>query len=71
MTKSFFSNFNYFEHAVLTLLRRNPGHWFTANEVAGSTYMAWETAHNTLVTLHRRGYVVKGKKKKQVYWRLY
>ncbi len=62
--------FNHFELAVINVLRRNP-RWVTANQVSDATVMAWETAWETLTELHSRGYVVKGRKGKQVYWRLY
>lgn len=59
------------ELAIITMMRRLPNHWFTTNELAVQTQVAWETAEKALKSLYKNGYLVKGKKKDRVYWRLY
>ncbi len=57
--------FNAVELAIITVMRRSP------NELANMTKIAWETADKTLKSLHEKGYLVGGKKKSRIYWRLY
>lgn len=59
------------ELALITVMRRQPNNWFTTNELADKIKVAWETADKNLQILHKKGYLVKGKKKERIYWRLY
>lgn len=52
-------------------MRRQPNNWFTTNELADETNIAWETANKALRLLYKKGYLVMGKKKERIYWRLY
>lgn len=63
--------FHAVELAIITVMRRHPNHWFTTNELADETKIAWETADKALKSLHDKGYLVAGKKKNRIYWRLY
>ncbi len=63
--------FNAVELAIITVMRRQPNNWFTTNELADRIKVAWETADKNLLSLYERGYLVKGKKKQRIYWRLY
>ncbi len=63
--------FNAVELAIISVMRRQPNNWFTTNELADKIEVAWETANKSLQSLHERGYLVKGEKKKRTYWRLY
>lgn len=63
--------FNAVELAIITIIKRSPNHWFTTNELADLTKVAWETADKTLKSLYEKGYLVGGKKKTRMYWKLY
>jgi hypothetical protein len=63
--------FNAVELAIISVMRRQPNNWFSTNELADRIKVAWETADKNLLALYQRGYLVKGKKKERIYWRLY
>ncbi len=63
--------FNAVELAIISVMRRQPNNWFTTNELADKIKVAWETANKNLLSLFQKGYLVKGKKKERIYWRLY
>lgn len=62
--------FNAYELDVIQELRKKEG-WSTTNNLADCAGMAWETAGKTLNSLYEKGYLVKGKKKNRLFWRLY
>ncbi|MCK4799160.1 MAG: hypothetical protein KAT05_17440 [Spirochaetes bacterium] len=63
--------FNAVELAIITRMRRRPDKWFSTNELADSVHVAWETSDKALKSLFKKGYLLRGKKKKRVYWKLY
>lgn len=63
--------FNAVELAIISVMRRQQNNWFTTNELADRIKVAWETADKNLQALYQKGYLVKGKKKERIYWRLY
>lgn len=71
MASYHFDGFNSYELALIHILRRRPKHWFSTNELADEAKIAWETSWESLENLHKRGLVVKARKKTRYYWRLY
>lgn len=65
------TKFDSVELAIISVMRRQPKNWYTTNELADRIKVAWETSDKHLQSLHEKGYLVKGKKKNRIYWRLY
>ena len=62
--------FNSVEYTIIREMQEKSG-WRTTNELAELAQVAWETADKALKSLYKKGYLVKGKKKQRIYWRLY
>jgi len=57
------------DRAILRFLLRHRG-WTTTNNIAEKAGIAWATAKIHLNDLARYGYVIKGEKRKQIYWKI-
>jgi Mn-dependent DtxR family transcriptional regulator len=72
MTNGTRPRFNHKEVAVISTMRRNRRHAFTANELSVILDISWHTADRILKRLFKRGYVMKGRRHggRTIYWRL-
>lgn len=59
------------ELAIISIMRRRPRNWFSTNELSFESKMAWETANKALRSLYQKGYLVLGKKRDRIYWKMY
>ena len=59
---------NSIDRAILRFLLRY-GRWATTNHVADRSGIAWATAEKHLEELAQHGYVIKGRRGYQTFWR--
>lgn len=64
------TNFSAVELAIIRQMQAKPS-WCTTNELVEQVGIAWETADKALRILFDKGYLVMGKRKNRIYWRLY
>ena len=57
------------DRTVLRVMFRHRG-WMTTNQIADQTRLAWATVKKHLGALARYGYVIKGMKQGNIYWKI-